>query len=139
MLDDADSLLWTNVFQFPTDQNSTATPKPPLPESLVWARFASMPEGVHAIGCDRQRQKIVTKPNYRYSGFIDSTAEKIRTIETARGHGFSLIHHPAEGQYHVHVHYRIAAGAELQKNDKSELKDAIRKAFGGLTAHSCPS
>jgi hypothetical protein len=126
MYNDAKALIWENVFQFPNGE----------PESLVWGKYAATADEVHRIGCDREAKTRQRNPDMRYIGFISSTAGVVRAIKTRPGHGFSVVHAPAEGIHHAAVSYLSAGGTKLKRNEKSELKLALRQVFGGLVPHS---
>jgi hypothetical protein len=127
MYNDAKEMIWENIFQFPNGE----------PESLVWSKYAATADEVHRIGCNREARTRQRVPDMRYIGFISSTAAAVRAIKTRPGHGFSVIHAPGEGIHHAEVSYLSAAGAKLTKNEKSELKLALRQVFGGYIPHSC--
>jgi len=126
-MDNRNELLWPNVFEFPNGQG----------ESVIWSKYAPTPADVHQIGCDREVAKREIKPEMRYSGFIPAIVAAIRGIQTNRGHGFNVIHEPAEGDYHAEISYRPAAQVDLRKADKAELKFALKEVFGPLAQHSC--
>lgn len=122
----AQELIWVSVFAFPEGQS----------ESAVWGKYAPTDERVHQIGRERIAAKQQLRPEYRYIGFISSTAAAIRKICTAAGHGFSVEHSPAEGIHHAEIFYKPAnnrAAKQLTKNEKVELKAALRSAFGDVT------
>lgn len=73
----------------------------------------------------------------RYGGFVPAVVGNIRTIRTARGHGFLVEHKPEEGQHHAEVSY--LPDGELKRADKNELKYALEKVFDVLVPHTCPS
>jgi len=130
MYDGAGDLLWENVFQFPGGK----------PESVVWSRYAPAADEVHRIGCAREEAVRRRNPGMRYVGFLPSTAGAVRSIGTRAGHGFSVVHEPAEGMYHAHIHYRPNNGRpanQLNRGEKNELKLALRQVFLGLQPHSC--
>ena len=127
MYNESRGMLWEAVFQFPKE----------LSESVIWQKYAPTTEDVHRIGCEREATKRQMKPKIRYVGFISAVARAIRGIRTRHGHGFALSHEPEEGVYHAAISYRPADARLLTKNEKSELKLALRKVFGDLAPRSC--
>jgi hypothetical protein len=122
--DDANKLIWNIVFEFP---------KRPC-ESAVWRKYAPADADVHRCGDEVEVTIRQRRPETRYVGFISANVGEIRSIETARGHGFSVNHEPGEGQgmHHVHICYRVHADQDtsaLTKNDKNELKLLLREIF----------
>lgn len=126
MYNDSRQMLWEGVFQFPGGQS----------ESVIWQKYAPSKEDVHRIGCEREATKRATKPNFRYIGFISAVAGAIDGVRTRPGHGFALSHEPEERLYHAAISYRPADDRPLTKNEKSELKLALRKVFGDLAPRS---
>jgi hypothetical protein len=129
---DSKELIWGQVFQFPS--NAPA-------ESVVWGKYAPTPEDVHRLGLEREKGVHERKPGtgMRYVGFIPSTAGAVRAICTRPGHGFSVVHEPREGIHHAEISYKPAGERcldQLRKNEKNELKLALRKAFGDLVPYS---
>lgn len=125
MYDDAKGLIWHLVFQFPESQD----------ESVVWSKYAPSDERVHKLGREREVRYRLTKPDRHYVGFISSTAGAVRDIRTVAGHGFAVWHQPEEGLYHAGIAYLPADGRkihQLNRNEKNELKLALRLAFGPL-------
>lgn len=123
--DDVKQVLWENAFAFPKGDG----------ESVCWEKYAKPPEGVHALGREWQARKRPTKPAMTYMGYLEAVVGPIRAFNTRRGHGFVVVHEPSEGIHHAEVQYRIADGnSSLDKNDKSELKIAIKGLFGSLIA-----
>ena len=131
MYSDAKGMIWENIFQFPGA----------APESVVWGKYAPRAEDVHRIGCDRETKTRERNPSMRYAGFISSTAGAVRAISTRPGHGFSVVHAPAEGIYHAEISYNPSADRrvdQLNRGEKNELKLALRKVFGDLASYSPP-
>jgi hypothetical protein len=126
MYNESKGMLCEAVFQFPKG----------LSESVIWRKYAPTTEDVHRIGCEREATKHQTKPKTRYVGFISAVARAIRGIRTRHGHGFALSHEPEEGVYHAAISYRPADDRPLSKNEKNELKLALRKVFGELASYS---
>lgn len=123
-------LIWDEVFQFPGGEH----------ESLVWEKYAPTANHVHRLGCEREAAKRSAKPDFRYCGFIPSTAGSIRAVKTPTGHGFALRHMPGEGRHHVGIFFALnpeAGGKKLSKGEKGDLKFRLRKVFGDLVPHSC--
>jgi hypothetical protein len=114
-----EGLIWQVVFEFP---KSTC-------ESVVWRRYAPGVEDVHTIGKDIEEQKKLRRPDVRYVGFISAHVGDVRSIRTANGHSFTVMHEPSEGRHHAHVCYNSACERDLTKNDKNELKMMLRKTF----------
>jgi hypothetical protein len=127
-------LLAANLFfTFPDGQ----------PESVVWRKYAPAEADVHAIGCQREAVKRVSKPHARYTGCRTAHVGTVRAYRTARGHGFSVAHEPSEGIHHAEVAYRAANEAtatSLKKADKGELRLALcTLLFQAEALHSCPN
>lgn len=122
MYDDYTGLIWDVVFEFPGRPC----------ESTVWRRYAREDRDVHRIGRDVEALKKLRKPQTRYVGFISASVGDVRSITTARGHGFAVNHQPDEGLHHVEICFG-ASGPEdkgdLKKNDRNELKLLLRNAF----------
>ena len=119
-------LIWHSIFEFPSRDC----------ESHVWRKYAPEHNDVHDIGRAREPEKQMKRPEYRYIGFITAEVREIRAIQTSRGHGFNVIHEPSEGIHHAHVCYdRADPNQNLKKNDKAELKLALRNCFGDLTEY----
>ena len=130
MYEEARGLIWKQIFQFPGGKC----------ESVVWRRYAPTPADVHRLGCEREAAKRRSKPEMRYVGFVSSTVGGIRGIRTERGHGFTVNHAPSEGRQHAEVCYAPASQNGITKllpNDKAELKEFLKNAFGELVSHSC--
>jgi hypothetical protein len=128
MYEEVRGLMWPEVFQFANGQ----------PESLVWQKYAAEPNDVHQFGCDREKSKQLTKPEFRYAGFISANAGEIRAIRTPHGHGFEVTHFPTEGLHHIHISYLLAPNTiGLQKPVKADLKLRLRKCFGEMIFHAC--
>ena len=128
MYDDAKHMIWENIFQFAGGR----------PESVVWGKYAPTPEDVHRFGRAREAKTRERNPDMRYVGFISSTAGVIRAIATRPGHGFLVAHAPSEGIHHAEISYKPAADQrpdQLKRNEKNELKLALRRAFGELVPY----
>lgn len=127
---DEAKLVDDNVFQFPSADGEV--------ESLVWSRYKPAVGDVHAMGCDKQAQKRAAgKTAWTYIGAMTASAGLIRSIRTVDGHGFELEHAPAEGVWHVHISYMRRDGQKLNKPQKNDLKEHLRKAFGAVDHHVC--
>lgn len=122
-------VLWENAFMFSNGA-----------ESLVWRNHKPSIEEVHELGCMRQASKRSTKPEWSYVGSITTTAGQIRAIETARGHRLGVEHHPEDGQgaHHAEVKLRPMDGVSIKRNDRSELRLMLERAFGPIERHTCP-
>lgn len=117
-------LIEERIFEFQTD--STDPEKKPLPESVVWRKYASTDNDVHTIGValevDRQSKG---RADYRYIGFISAQAGPIRSYRNVNGHGFFVRHDPEEGLHHVHVGLLPCADKKLTRLDKNELRTQL--------------
>ncbi len=94
---------------------------------------------LYRLGCEREAEVRERKPDMSYAGFVASIAGAVRAIQTRAGHGFRVRHEPREGDDHAEISYRPAPGkqvSELEKNEKSELKLALRQKFGDLVPHT---
>jgi hypothetical protein len=90
MYDFHDQLMWQVIFEFSKGAC----------ESVVWRRYAPGSEDVHRIGEEVESQKKSRRPDVRYVGFISANVGGVRSIVTANGHGFVVVHEPDEGVYH---------------------------------------
>lgn len=122
-----EDLIWPNVFEFPNGNK----------ESLVWRKYKPTIEEVHGLGCEREAAKKASKPEWSYKGAITTTAGSIRSIKSKRGHGFKVAHEPIEGIYHAEIERANDPDAPFNKNDKNELRDMLKSAFGPLEPYSC--
>lgn len=111
--------------------------RPEEVESLVWRKYASSIDQVHALGCAREKLRRETKPNWTYEGAITAHVQAIRDIATNEGDTFDVVHAPDEGQHHAHVQYRLAQGQNFLKQRKLNLKEMLCAVFLPLDAHSC--
>jgi hypothetical protein len=127
MYQELQGLIWGNVFQFPAG----------LGESVVWSKYAQTHHDVHAIGCERQRNKRHQKPEFAYKGCVSALVADIRGKKTRVGHGFDVIHVPSQGIHHAEIRYQPAPQVTLTKPEKAELKLALNTIFGALNAHQC--
>lgn len=119
-------IFWENVFQFPTNAGST--------ESVIWRKYAAAVADVHVLGCEKQKaDRDKGRNQSTYFGSITGNVGEIRTIRSASGIGFTVVHVPDEGQFHVHVAFTPGS----KKNDRTELKILLRSKFGALDAHAC--
>lgn len=133
MYEESKGLVWELIFQLPS---------PDLCESVVWNKYAPTSESVHHLGLEREAKKRLTKPTMRYIGFITAAVGAIRAIRTRPGHGFSVVHKPAEGVHHAEISYLPAGGADLgtlRKDEKNELKLALRQVFSALNKYAPPA
>ena len=119
MYDAYKGLIWQVVFEFP--KNTC--------ESVVWRKYAADDEDVHYLGGKVEEQKKLRRPDVEYVGFISANVGDVRSIKTANGHGFTVMHEPNEGIHHVHICYDLTCERHLTKNDKNELKLLLRKTF----------
>ena len=124
MYDDARNIIWHVLFQFPRDQGEC--------ECFVWSRYADSPDAVHHIGVEQELTKKERRSDARYVGYLPSIAGAIRGIMTVKGHGFTIAHKPAEGDYHVEIFFRPADDVNITKAEKNELKLALRNVFSAL-------
>jgi hypothetical protein len=122
MYDNYKGLIWNVVFEFPSGSC----------ESTVWRRYAPEHSDVHTIGEEVEALIKRRSPQTCYVGFISANVGEVRSIKTARGHGFAVNHEPKEGLHHVEICFSSAdgRGAEgLRKTDRNELKLLLRKTF----------
>jgi hypothetical protein len=119
-------VLWEEAFKFPKG----------VGESVCWDKYAPTAADIHAIGKAREAEKRAKGKAMTYVGYVTSTSVgDIRDIRSQNGHGFTVTHEPAEGDYHCEIRYLIAGGGpykNLKTTDKTDLKFAIRKYFGEL-------
>ena len=125
-------LIWNNVFMFSKDGVW----------SVVWSRYAPTSDDIRKIGCEREAAKHRQKPStdWRYAGYISSTAAAVRIIKTSAGHDCIVYHAPCEGIYHAEIKCLPGGGktvAALSKNEKSDFREHLRRAFGELNPQSC--
>lgn len=118
MFGDHSGLTWDVVFEFPKGEC----------ESTVWRKYAPERGDVHTIG--REIEALIKRrnPHTSYTGFISANVGQVRSIRTARGHGFAVSHEPDEGLHHVEICFSPADGG-LQKADRIELKLLLRQTF----------
>ncbi len=109
------------------------------PESLVWRKYKVTENDVHHLGCDGEKRRQVRKPEARYFGFRNASVGDIRSFKTARGHGFFVIHAPAEGIHHAEIGYYPCNDdwSNLKKNDKAELRAMLLTIFSHEVTHKC--
>lgn len=122
-------------FQFPKDEKTGERH-----ESLAWTEFAPIPGPLNEVGCGIESKKLDKYPEakYRYRGYAPSTALAIRSINSARNHGFTIVHDPQDDDWHVKIAFRVAPGSELKPGDRNELKFTYLPAvFGAHIVHSC--
>lgn len=129
-ISDHGELLWQNIFLFSEGV-----------ESLVWRKYCPEIADVHALGCAQQARKRESGRATTYKGAITSVAERIRTLRSAKGHGFKVEHRPEDdqGQHHAEVELAYANGAQATKAERSELKRMIHSVWNPLEAHACPT
>jgi hypothetical protein len=122
------ALLWDRVFMFKTDRNFC--------ESVVWRKYAPAMAAVHNLGCAKQKVDRAAGKNCTYFASVTAKVERVRAIRSLTGARFEVVHAPEEGKHHAHITY--AEGHALTKNDKAQLKQAIRHAFSERDDHACP-
>ncbi|WP_174874897.1 hypothetical protein [Vogesella oryzae] len=122
-------LIWGCIFEFPQSQG----------ESVVWSKYAPIPDGVHNVGCGREREKCLVKPDFRYAGYISAIIQRVTEIRNARGHGFLVVHEPSPGVHHAEIRYfsNPQANEPIKKADKTELKALLQDVFSDLVPHAC--
>jgi hypothetical protein len=123
-----DDILWENVFQFPSKDGNL--------ESVIWRKYAVSIYDVHTQGCAKQisdRQKGNVRSTY--FGAMTGNAGSIRKIRSAGGIFFIIVQFPAEGQSHAHIGF----SPNSTKIDRGELKVLLKKEFGPLEPHVCPT
>jgi hypothetical protein len=121
-------LIWVNVFMFKTDRNYR--------ESVVWRKYAATIAEVHALGCTKQAGDREAGKKFTYFGALTGNVDEVRKIRSKTGARFQVLHVPDEGNHHAEISY--LHDRELTKNDKAELKDAIKKKFLARAEHTCP-
>lgn len=119
MYDAYEGVIWQVVFEFPKGAC----------ESVVWRRYAVDDGDVHCIGREVEEQKKLRRPDVGYVGFISANVGRVRSIRTANGHGFTVMHEPSEGKHHAHICYKPSSKRDLTKNDRNELKLLLRNTF----------
>lgn len=125
----ADSdLVWHAVFMFKSDRGYC--------ESLVWRKYAQALADVHELGCKKQASDRAAGKDCTYFGALTANIGGVRAIRSKNGARFFIEHRPEEGIYHVHI--CLKNGDSITKNDKSELKKAIRDHFSERSDHACP-
>ena len=136
MIGPADEFVWHEIFQFPSDRG--------LAESVALRTVVPEDAEVHRLGCekqdnDRERERAKGRPGPTYRGCTDALAGRIRAQSSTRGHGFTVTHEPAEGDWHGHVTVVLAAGCgKLSKSDKDDVRELMGDVFGPLKPHACP-
>jgi hypothetical protein len=121
---DSESLTGPSVFKFPNGR----------PESVVWRKYVHTIADVHRLGfekVEKHNQNHERDRQREYRGTIQATTGSIRAVNS-RGHGFSVIHAPAEGAHHVQISYRVASGSQLKPGDKANLKEHLFNCFSRL-------
>lgn len=124
---DIAALQWKIVFEFPNGQG----------ESLIWRRFAPQLSCVHSLGCQRESQAASTSRPRHYKGAVSCTVDAVLTFRNPNGHGFRVVHEPAEGIHHLHIEYDPAPDKRMSKSDKSELKLKLGEIFSDVSSHNC--
>ncbi len=119
-------LIWLAVFVFPKSEC----------ESTVWRKYAPSNDDVHTIGQKMVAEKLETRADRQYKGFVSAEVGKIRKIRTMRGHAFSVEHSPSEGIHHAEVCIVPSSSQDLKKNDKVELRQALEYHFSDIVAPS---
>lgn len=117
---------WDNTFMFQSSDGRC--------ESLVWRKYATEIAVVHNFGCAKQtadRDKGRTR--CAYIGAITAIAKNIRSLRSAKGIQFLLLHVPDEGNHHAHITF----SDNSTKNDRNELKYMLKAVFGNLEEHVC--
>ncbi len=129
---DGNKFIINGLFSFRTNRH--------LKESVIWRKYARSIQEIHDLGCikqDNDNQHRDLAKRVTYIGSIEALVGKIRGIRTQRGHGFFVEHEPSEGQHHAHVRIEIAAGLELERTDKEDLRDELVRIFGSLIEYAC--
>lgn len=120
-------LIWSNVFQFPSEANYC--------ESLVWRRYAPTMAEVHTLGCNTQAFKRGQGRNQTYIGALTSNIGRLRCLRSLNGARFIIEQVPDEGQWHLHISFDQTQS--LTRNDKAELKKKIKDEFAARSEHAC--
>jgi hypothetical protein len=124
------TLQWQNIFMFKTDR------QPPNCESVVWTKYAAWSDGVHELGCEKQRHdRAEGRAAQTYIGAMKAGVGAIRALRTAGGARFDVVHDPTGGQGVHHAHITMVDAAK--KNDRTELKAKLQAAFSPLHGHAC--
>jgi hypothetical protein len=100
------------------------------PESVVWRKYARTDFDVHSVACSSTARA-------RYLGFRSATKAAIVSLKTRNGHGLDVLHDPPEGRYHAVVQFKPVPGHQMNKTDRSELKEYLAKTFQGYRPHNC--
>jgi hypothetical protein len=119
-------IFWENVFQFPTIAGGC--------ESVIWRKYAETIADVHDLGCEKQAaDRNKGRNQSTYFGAITGNVGEIKSIRSANGIGFTIVHVPEEGKFHAHVAFSPGS----KKNDRAELKVLLKSKFSALEAHTC--
>ena len=123
---DAD-LIWHSVFMFRTERGFC--------ESLVWRKYAQALAAVHELGCSKQWADRNAGKGCTYFGALTTNVGGLRDIRSKNGARFAITHKPDEGVHHAHICF--VPSEEFTKNDKAELKKAIKDHFSERSDHVC--
>ena len=113
---------------FKTDRNFT--------ESVVWRKYAPTISHVHNFGCSKQAVDRANGKPCSYFGALTGNVEDVRGLRSASGARFQVLHVPREGNHHAEISY--VQDRQLTKNDKTELKSAIKRKILARADHTCP-
>jgi hypothetical protein len=109
---------------FPFEKNN--------PESLVWTRYAPIPDGVHDAGRSWQAGVRTRRPGIemRYLGFMSANVGVLRSAKTKAGHGFQIVHEPTPADYHAEISIVSAdPGTKIPSPQKVEARLLLREKF----------
>jgi hypothetical protein len=122
-------------FEFPTDRNR---PEYDRVESAVWRVVKKTDAEVHALGCAKESEDRSQGRDRAYRGFRSSTPRIIKAKPTGRGHTFTVIQFPKEGDWHLHIKVVLANGlTKLSPGDKSDVRALMDIAFSPIQPHAC--
>lgn len=127
MYTEAREFIWMEIFTFPGGEG----------ESVVWSKYAPTAADINQIGCDREVRARARKPEFRYEGYISRAAQTVRGILSTRGHRFSVVHIPEEGQAHAEIQFSPDAAGQFTKTDKAELKVKLAQGWSAMQPHNC--
>lgn len=122
------------LFEFPSDLER---PDYHRAESVVWRAFCVSDDEVNTLGCAKESEKRISGKNQVYLGARTATAGAIRAKRTQRGHGFTVVHYPKEGDWHVHIVVVEKPDVKYNKQDKSDVRALMQNLFCPRRDHRC--
>ena len=123
----AEEFSWDKAFKFPKKIEEG--------ESVCWERYASTEHAKHEAGNEVLKKILVRKPDATYIGFRTANVGSIRSLKSAKGHSFDVIHKPCngEGQHHAEVVYLPSQEDDLKSIHRAELKEMLEGVFAPTT------